>query len=70
MTYVVTERAETDGVRYGIAAVQDGKTQERIDDAAPTLDEVLGLAAMLQQCAVPLEHFRAVVQDYVAERDA
>lgn len=67
--YVVTESEKAGKLRYGIAAVQGDDRLDWIVDAAPSLGETVRLAAMLQQNAVSIAHFRDVVQDYIAERD-
>ncbi len=63
--YIVTERGMAEGNAYGIAAVSDHAEIERIDDIAPSLQEVLYLAGLLQTGGVAVEHFKDVVEDYV-----
>lgn len=54
-------------MQYGIAAVCGRSELDSIDDISPTFEETAGLAALLQENGVAAEHFRDVVEDYLAQ---
>jgi hypothetical protein len=51
---------------YGITALQDTQPLDHLDDVATTSEQTMQLAAMLQKNGVAVEHFRDVVEDYIA----
>lgn len=65
--YIVTKSEAAAGVQYGIAAVCGRSELDSIDDILPTFEETAGLAALLQENGVAAEHFRDVVEDYLAQ---
>ena len=65
--YIVTKNAAADRTRYGITAVCEQTELDSIDDIAPTFEETAGLAVLLQENGVAAEHFRDVVEDYLAQ---
>ena len=64
--YIVTKNAAADRTRYGITAVCEQTELDSIDDIAPTFEETARLAALLSENGVAAEHFRDVVEDYLA----
>lgn len=65
--YIVIKSEAATGLRYGIAAVCGRSELDSIEDIAPTFEETAGLAALLQENGVAAEHFRDVVEDYLAQ---
>ncbi|WP_283674616.1 hypothetical protein [Butyricicoccus sp. Marseille-Q5471] len=66
--YVVTEKIGTDEIQFGIAVWEKDEMVDHIADIAPTMTEVMRLAALLQRCGVASEQFRDVVLDYIVVR--
>lgn len=65
--YLLTEKTVEERKCFGITAVaEDGKT-EVIDDIFSDFAEIVALADCLQANSVPMEHFRDVVDDYLAD---
>jgi hypothetical protein len=64
--YVVTERKTEDRTLYGITALQDTQQLDHLDDVAATSEQTMQLAALLQKNGVAVEHFRDVIEDYIA----
>ncbi len=65
--YIITTSDDWESTRYGIAVIMDNEYVDRLDDIVPTFEETAELAAMLQEGGVAAEHFRDVVEDYLAE---
>lgn len=66
--YIVTEHSTSERVYYGIAAMMEGKRIDKIDNIVLRMEEAILLADLLQHNGVASEHFRDVVEDYVAAR--
>lgn len=65
--YIVMEHnAASERRHYGIAAMLGGKNIDKIDDVALRMEEAMVLADLLQDNGVAPEHFRDVVEDYIA----
>lgn len=64
--YIVMEHNASERRHYGIAAMLGGKNIDKIDDIALRLEEAMVLADLLQDNGVAPEHFRDVVEDYIA----
>ena len=64
--YIVTKSEADERTQYGIAAVCGQTELDSIDDIAPTFEETASLAALLQDNGVAAEHFRDIVEDYLA----
>ncbi len=65
--YIVTTVDDnSDRVKYGIAAMSGTKYADMLEDIVPSLEETIHLAALLQENGVATEHFRDVVEDYLA----
>ncbi len=66
--YIVTEHSASEQVYYGIAVMMEGKKIDKIDNIVLQMEEAILLADLLQSNGVALEHFRDVVEDYIAVR--
>ena len=64
--YIVTKTKAAERTQYGITAVRGQAELDSIDDIAPTFEETARLAAVLQDNGVAAEHFRDIVEDYLA----
>ncbi|MBS6640523.1 MAG: hypothetical protein KH295_05665 [Clostridiaceae bacterium] len=64
--YIVTKTKAAERTQYGITAVRGQAELDSIDDIAPTFEETARLAALLQENGVAAEHFRDIVEDYLA----
>lgn len=64
--YIVTKNEAAERTRYGITAVWGQAELDSIDDIAPTFEETAKLATLLQENGVAAEHFRDIVEDYLA----
>ena len=65
--YIVTKSEAAERTQYGITAVCGQAALDSIADIAPTFEETAGLAVLLQENGVAAEHFRDVVEDYLAQ---
>ncbi len=65
--YIVTISDNREDMRYGIAAMAEERYVDRLENIVPTFEETVKLAALLQKGGVSAEHFRDVVEDYLAE---
>ena len=61
--YIVIKSEAAGRTQFGITAVCG---QTGLDDIAPTFEETARLAALLSENGVAAEHFRDVVEDYLA----
>ena len=64
--YIVTKSEAAGRTQFGITAVCGQTGLDSIDDIAPTFEETARLAALLSENGVAAEHFRDVVEDYLA----
>ena len=64
--YIVTKSAAAGRTQSGITAVCGQTELDSIDDIAPTFEETAMLAALLRENGVAAEHFRDIVEDYLA----
>jgi len=65
--YIAIATKESDRVKYGIAVMSGRECRDKLDDITTTLEEVIHLAALLQDNGVSSLHFRDVVEDYLAD---
>lgn len=66
MRYIVVSRETSDRERYDLAVVQENSFVCTIEDVTPKLEQAIALAELLENNRVPVEHFRDVVEDYIA----
>lgn len=62
-----TKRDNEHRIWYGVAAIQDGQVQQRLDDLSTDDESVERLVAKLNEGRASLLHFSEIIEDYVAQ---
>ncbi|MDY3618824.1 DUF6514 family protein [Agathobaculum sp.] len=63
--YIAVKKETTEREMFSIAAVDRGEVADCIEDVFPSFERVMPLVRLLQENAVPVEHFHDVVEDYI-----